>query len=257
MTEGSSTQEVTVDDLVDQYVQRTFAPSDAVLTDLLAEARKRDFPLIAIHPHEAKIVQVLLRSIGAKKVVDVGTCFGYGAIWMARALPPGGKLFTIDRNADFQALARTYIQRAGLANRIDLRLGEARDVFVELRKEAPVDAVFLDADWEEYPAYLEWALSVVRPGGLVIAHNAHAFGLVVLDPDAPDFGSAFKDLSEEAYESYEKRDEAGRAEFLRALRAIRHFNKLLATDPRLTSVLIPTTEGIAVALINHEGSSHG
>jgi predicted O-methyltransferase YrrM len=257
MTDGSSAAEATVDNLVDQYVQRTFAPSDEVLTGLLDDARRRDYPLIAIHPHEAKIVQVLLRAIRARKVVDVGTCFGYGAIWLARALPRGGKVFTIERNAEFQALARTYVEKAGLSDRVDFRLGEARDVFQDLRREAPVDAVFIDADWEEYPAYLEWALSVLRPGGLVIAHNAHAFGLVILDPDSPDFVREFKDLSEEVYASFERRDEAGRSEFLRALRAIRQFNRSLATDPRLTSVLVPTTEGIAVALVNFEDSSHG
>lgn len=253
----TNSNELTVDDLVDQYVQRTFAPSDAILTDLLAEAEKRDFPIIAIHPHEAKIVQVLLRSIGAKKVVEVGTCFGYGAIWLARALSKKGKLFTIEKNPDFQSLAKIYAAKAGLEDRIDFRLGEAQDVFSDLRKEAPFDAIFIDANWDEYPAYLEWALSVLRPGGLIISHNAHFFGFVVLDPDAPDFEAAFEALSEDAYQSYVRKDEAGRAEFVRALRAIRHFNRLLATNPRLTSVLISTTEGIAVAVVDSEDSSHG
>lgn len=256
MTDLESSHEVTVDDVLDRYIQRVFAPSDALLSELLAEAERAGFPIIAIYPHEAKIVQVLLRSIQARKVVEVGTCFGYGAIWLARALPSTGTLYTIEKNPEFQALARKYVERAGLSDRVEFRLGEAVQVFPELTGEA-IDAVFIDANWDEYPAYLEWALSVLRPGGLIISHNAHFFGFVVLDPNSDDFAGDLARLSDEAAASYEARDAAGKAEFLRALRAIRNFNQQLASDPRLTSVLIPTTEGLSVAVVNHQDASHG
>lgn len=241
---------VTVDYEVDQYVQQVFARPDQVLNELLSEAESRGIPLIAIHPHEAKLVQVLLSSVRAKRVVEIGTCFGYGAIWLARALPEDGKLYTLEKNAEFQSLAKEYAQKAGLSERIDFRLGMASDLFPELSREGPFDAVFIDANWDEYEAYLRWTLENLRPGGLVLSHNAHYFGFIVLDPDATTFEDDFRALSEEAYDSYKSRSPEGQDEFVRALRAIRHFNQLLADDPRLTSTLISTTEGLAVAVYN-------
>lgn len=244
------TEVLDVDLELDRYITDTFVEPDPLLEELAREAAKREIPAIQIHDHEAKTIQLLLRAIGARRGVEIGTCFGYSAIWWARSIPTTGCLVAIEKVPEYHDLARDYLDRAGLLDRVDLRLGEAEDVLVSLEDAEPFDFVFIDANWDEYPDYLEWALAHVRVGGLILSHNAHFFGFVVLDPDDPSFEDRFRALSEEAYEDYLARDSDGKEEFLRALRAVRGFNSLVASDKRLTSTLIPTTEGIAVSLVS-------
>ena len=114
---------------------------------------------------------MLLTAINARRVLEVGTLGGYSAICMARALPPGGRLLSIEIEEKHAAFARKYIERASLTDRIEIRVGRALDVLPSLDGER-FDAVFLDADKETLPTYFEWALRLVRPGGLIIGDNA-------------------------------------------------------------------------------------
>lgn len=202
------------------YVAELFAPEDEILVALGAEIRESDLPEIYISPEEGRLLQVLLRMIGAARVIELGTLGGYSAIWMARALPPQGRLITIEKDAERAEVARRYFERADLGDRIDLRVGLAGEVLETLSAEGPFDAVFIDADKAGYPDYLEWCLGNVRPGGLVIADNAFKGGDVLEQSDDP------------------------------GARGIREFNRRIATDSRLTSIVVPTRDGVAIALID-------
>jgi predicted O-methyltransferase YrrM len=164
---------------------------------------------------------VLLRAIAARRVLEVGTLGGYSAIWMARALPPGASLVTIEREARFATLAERYVERAGLASVVTIRRGRALDVLPSLDGEE-FDFAFLDGDRLPLPTYLDWALRLVRPGGMIAAHNALLGGRVV---------TAGTDVDDEE------------------LRAVREFNLRIASDPRLTSILVPAYDGLIVAVV--------
>lgn len=203
-----------------RYVEGLFAPEDAVLSDLRHAMGAVGLPEIYISAEEGRLLQVLLRAIGARRVVELGTLGGYSAVWMARALPESGRLITVERDPARAELARRHIGRAGLESRVEVRVGEALELLDGLAAEGPFDAVFIDADKENYPRYLDWCLNVVRSGGLVIGDNAFQEGEVV-------------------------DDSAQNAE----VRGIREFNRRLASDPRLTSIVVPTRDGVAIAVV--------
>ncbi len=205
----------------ERYVGDLFAPEDELLKELRREMEAAGLPKIYISAEEGRLLQVLLRTIGARQVVELGTLGGYSTIWLARALRDGGRLITVEREEDRAELARRFIRRAGLEDRVEVRVGEAQALLDSLAADGPFDAVFIDADKESYPRYLEWCLEVVRPGGLIIGDNAFQEGEVV-DETAQD------------------------AE----VRGIREFNRRLAVDPRLTSIVVPTRDGVAVAVVD-------
>src|SRR5207344_3254604 len=158
-------------DRAGEYIVGLFGAEDELLATLREEADRTGLPPIAISSDEGRLLQVLLTAIGARRVLEVGTLGGYSAICMARALPPGSRLLTIEiepKHADF---ARRYIERAGLTDRIEVKVGRALEVLPSLDGER-FDAMFLDADKEPLPTYLDWALRLVRPGGLIIGDNA-------------------------------------------------------------------------------------
>lgn len=202
------------------YIASLFAREDAVLMSLREQADRSGLPPIAISPDEGRLLQVLLRAIGAKRVLEVGTLGGYSAIWMARALPADGILLSIDIDADHAAFATRFIARAGLESVVTVRVGRALDVLPSLDGEQ-FDAIFLDADKEPLPTYLDWALRLVRPGGMIIADNV-LWGGKVLDASIDDD----------------------------ATRAVREFNRRFAEDPRITGIVVPTHDGVAVGIVN-------
>jgi caffeoyl-CoA O-methyltransferase len=156
----------------------------------------------------------LLRLAGATKVVEVGTLAGYSAIHMARALGPGGHLWSIEYEPRHAEIARGNIAAAGLADRVTVLVGAGRDVLPTLDAEAPVDAVFIDADKESYDHYGRWAVDHLRPGGLVIGDNAYVFGELLADTPRG--------------------------------RAMRGFHELVAAA--CDSVCIPTPDGLVVGM---------
>ena len=207
-------------DAADEYLCALFAREDETLLALREEADRTGLPPIAISPDAGRLLQVLLRAIGARRVLEVGTLGGYSAIWMARALPPDGRLVTVEADAGHAAFARRYLARAGVADRVEVREGRALDVLPALDGER-FDAVFLDADKEPLPTYFDWALRLLRPGGLVIADNA-LWGGRVLDPAENDAKT----------------------------QGVREFNRRLATDPRVTGIVVPTHDGVAIGVVH-------
>jgi caffeoyl-CoA O-methyltransferase len=206
-------------DRAGDYIASLFGAEDQLLADLREEADRTGLPPIAISADEGRLLQVLLTSIGARRVLEVGTLGGYSAICMARALPADGRLLTIEIDERHAAFARRYIARADLAGRVDVRIGRAIEVLPSLDGEV-FDAMFLDADKEPLPTYFEWALRLVRPGGLIIGDNALWGGRV--------------------YESSEEDERT---------RAVREFNRRMATDPRVLGIIVPTHDGVAVAVV--------
>ena len=204
-----------------RYVTELFASEDDVLTDLRREMVEVGLPPIHIDAAEGRLLQVLLGAIGARKVIELGTLGGYSAIWMARALPADGRLITLELESERAELARRFLRRAGLDDRVEVRVGAALQLLRELAGEGPYDAVFIDADKENYPVYLNWCSSNVRSGGLVIGDNAFKSG-AVLDSGTSDAG----------------------------VQGIQEFNRRLAKDPRFTSIVVPTRDGVAIALMN-------
>lgn len=210
----------TIEEQIHAYVRERFADQDPLLKELAAAAAKAGLPQISIQPEEGRLLQILLRAIGARRVLEIGTLGGSSAIQMARALPAGGRLITLEHSSKHAAFAREWIARAGLGELVEVRQGAALEVLPHLEREAPFDAVFIDADKENYPAYLDWALRYTRVGGLIIAHNAFYGGRVVEDAE-PD---------------------AGRA-------GIQAANQRFASDPRLLSTILFGGDGIAVGLV--------
>ena len=208
-------------DHLSEYIVTLFAPEDELLGALREEADRSGFPPASIAPDAGRFLQVLLRTIAARRVLEVGTLGGYSAIWMARALPAGASLVTIERNDRFAAFAERYVERAGLASVVTVRRGRALDVLPSLDGEE-FDFVFLDGDRVPLPTYLDWALRLVRPGGMIAAYNALLGGRVV---------TAGLNVEDEE------------------LRALREFNLRIANDPRLTSILVPAYDGLVVAVV--------
>jgi caffeoyl-CoA O-methyltransferase len=206
-------------DRAGDYIAGLFGAEDELLASLREEADRTGLPPISISADEGRLLQVLLTTINARRVLEVGTLGGYSAICMGRALPRDGRLLTIELNEAHATFARRYIERAKLEDRIEVRVGRALDVLPALDGER-FDAIFLDADKEPLPTYFEWALRLVRPGGLIIGDNALWAGRV-----------------------YDESDQDARTQ------GVREFNRRMATDPRVLGIIVPTHDGVAVAVV--------
>jgi caffeoyl-CoA O-methyltransferase len=208
-----------VSDRVDEYIASLFARDDDVLAALREAADREGLPPIAVSAVTGRLLQILLSALRAERVLEVGTLGGYSAIWMARALPRSGRLVTIEIEERHAEFARGYIARAGLADRVEVRVGRALDVLPSFDGEQ-FDAIFLDADKEPLPTYFEWALRLLRPGGLLIADNA-LWGGRVLDPTTEDEGT----------------------------RGVREFNRRMSSDARVLGTIVPVGDGVALAVV--------
>lgn len=168
-------------DAILTYVDALHAPHDAGLQGAFDANLRHAMPAIQLGQSEAKLVELLLRLSGAKKVVEVGTLAGYSAIRIARALPPSGKLWTIEFDARHAQVARAAIEEAGHTSKVEVVVGRGLDVLPSLERHGPFDAVFIDADKENYDGYGRWARHHLRPGGLLLGDNAYLFGELLDD----------------------------------------------------------------------------
>ena len=164
-----------------EYVNRTHARHDTALAG--AFAVPEGIPAIQVGPSEGKLIYLLLRLAGAKKIVEVGTLVGYSAIHMARALPADGHVYSIEYDPKHADVAKQNIAAAGLADRITVLVGAGVDVLPRLVEHGPFDAVFIDADKQNYDKYGRWAVENLRSGGLVLGDNAYLFGELLDDSD--------------------------------------------------------------------------
>ncbi len=202
---------------LDEYVTNLFAREDDALAWIKAETSRHDMPAINLKPFEGRLLQFLVYALGARKVVEIGTLAGYSAVWIARALSTGAKLYTLEKSSKHAEVARASFERAGVSERIELLEGAAQDSLRKLAAKGPFDLVFIDADKGGYVDYLAWAVDNLRPGGMVAAHNAFRQG-GVLTPENDDD------------------------------RTIRVFNTTLANDMRLESTILAIGDGMAVGI---------
>jgi predicted O-methyltransferase YrrM len=158
---------------VDEYVSGLLAPHDEALAAALVTSADAGLPEIQVSPPQGQLLQLLVRAIGARTVLEFGTLGGYSTIWLARGLPADGRLITLEAEPSYAEVARRNISAAGLGDLVDLRVGRALDRLPALAEEgiAPLDFTFIDADKANTPAYFEWALDRTRPGGLIVADN--------------------------------------------------------------------------------------
>lgn len=157
----------------DAYIGGLFAPEDAMLRGTRAEMQAAGLRPINVSPTGGRLLQVLALMIGAQRILEIGTLGGYSAIWLARALPPGGKLISLEIDERHAGVARRNLAAAGLAGMVEVRVGPALATLAAMQQqgETPFDLVFIDADKDGYVAYLENAVALVRDGGLILADN--------------------------------------------------------------------------------------
>ena len=220
-----STQTSNVWTDVDAYLTSLFS-DDAILQAAVARGRAEGLPEIAVSSMQGRLLNILARSIAARTILEVGTLAGYSAIWLGRALPPDGRMITLEVDAHHADVARANLDAAGLQN-VEVRLGPARLTMPQLIQESagPFDLTFIDADKVGYPDYLRWSLELSRPGSLIIADNVVRHG-EILDAGTVDASN----------------------------RAIREFNALLAAEPRVDATVVQVVgvkghDGLAFAVV--------
>lgn len=222
----------------ESFSQETFAAVDQYYADLLVKAgpaldaalQSSDaagLPSINVSPNAGKLLFLLARLMGARRILELGTLGGYSTIWMARALPADGRLITLEFDAKHAEVARANIARAGLAHLIEIRMGRALDTLPQLAADGsgPFDLIFIDADKASYPDYFTWALKLSRRGTLIIADNVVRKGAVA-DPNTTDAN----------------------------VMGVRRMNELIAAEPRVTATAMQTVgvkgyDGLAFALV--------
>jgi predicted O-methyltransferase YrrM len=213
---------------VDRYISDTVVPSDSALDAALEASTKAELPAIAVTANQGKLLHILARLVDARRVLEIGTLGGYSTIWLARALPKGGRVITLEVNPKHAEVARANVARAGLASTVEIRLGAALESLPKLLTEklGPFDLMFIDADKANIPEYFTWSLKLSRPGSLIIVDNVVRKGAVIdADSDDPD------------------------------VQGVRRLNEMLAKEKRVTATTIQTVgskgyDGFTIALVN-------
>ena len=213
---------------VDDYIAGQLLGPDAALEAALAHNAEAGLPAIDVSPVQGKLLHLLARGMGARRILEVGTLGGYSTIWLARALPEGGRLVTLELVPHHAETARTNLSRAGVEERVEIRVGPAAAQLEQMiaAGEAPFDFIFVDADKEGYPDYLRAAVRLSRPGTMIVFDNVvRAGGILDSDSDDPRIAGT-------------------RALF-----------EALAAEPRLSATAIQTVgvkkwDGFALALVS-------
>ncbi|MFJ7592451.1 O-methyltransferase [Streptomyces sp. NPDC097617] len=210
---------------VDAYFDDLLVEEDEVLVAAAAASEAAGLPCHQVAPNQGKLLHLLARIRGARRILEIGTLGGYSTIWPARALPADGRLVTLEVDERCAEVAAANIARAGLDAVVEIRRGRAVDLLPQLADEAPFDLVFIDADKPSNPAYLRWALELTRPGSLIIGDNVVRDGAVV-EADSPD----------------------------PRVQGVRRFTELISEHPRLTATALQTVggkgyDGLVLALV--------
>lgn len=173
---------------VDQYISNLVGYEDEALQAATNSLAAAGMPAISVSPNQGKLLQVLALLVNAKNILELGTLAGYSTIWMARALPPEGRLISLEADPKHAEVARKNIARAGLDSKVDIRIGKALDILPELQDEGagPFDMIFIDADKPPYAEYFQWALRLSRPGTLIVADNVIREGKVLHTPPSDE-----------------------------------------------------------------------
>ena len=209
---------------IDAYVEDLFAPPDEILEAALRDSRRAGLPGINVSPNEGRLLQLLTEIAGSRRILEIGTLGGYSAIHFARALPDDGALISLEIDEHHAGVARNNVERAGLSEKVEIRVGDAHELLAAIieDEEGPFDVVFIDADKESYPEYLDASLRLVRRGSLILGDNTIRGG-TVLDPKES------------------------------TAQATREFNERIARDPSLSSIALPLIreriDGLTIARV--------
>jgi len=212
---------------VDHYLDGLLVGSDTALDEALKASAEAQLPPINVSPLQGKLLHLLARLRGARAILEIGTLGGYSTIWMARALPPEGRLISLEIDPRHAEVALSNIARAGLAQRVEIRVGAALQSLEQLaaQRQGPFDLAFIDADKANIPAYFQWALKLSAVGSLIIVDNVVRGGAVI---------------------------EAGSSDS--AVQGVRRFNEMVAAEPRVSATAIQTVgvkgyDGFAMVLV--------
>jgi predicted O-methyltransferase YrrM len=211
---------------VDQYVEALLNPPDEALAENLRNAQAANLPTINVSPNEGKLLYLIAKIAGAKRVLEIGTLGGYSTTWLARALPADGKVITLELDQTHAEVARGNLARAGVAERAEVRVGRATETLRQMisRHEAPFDLIFIDADKASYVAYLDLALQLSHAGAVILADNLIRNGRVLAGQPADE-----------------------------AARGAKAFNDALAASHRLDSIILPiireNLDGLSISIV--------
>lgn len=206
-------------DSLSQYITHLFTNEDEALQRVWEDSPKKGLPTISVKPEEGRFLQFLVRACGATRALEIGTLGGYSGTWIARGLAPGGRLITLEKEPLHAEVARQHFTATGVADRVEIRVGDAHQALQSLAAEAPFHFIFIDAEKPGYPDYLEWALEHTTIGGVIAAHNAFRSGAVA----NPANTEALTEL-------------------------MRGFNRRVANEKRLISTIFPAGDGTVVSV---------
>ncbi|NIM93038.1 MAG: O-methyltransferase [Anaerolineales bacterium] len=202
------------------YITRTYAQGDPTLESIRHQIVARGLPGVSIRPEEGRFLQFLVAACGARLALEIGTLGGYSGVWITRGLGNAGRLISIERNPRHAEIAREHFDQAGVSDQVEVRVGEALQLLPQVAGEGPFDFLFIDAEKVDYPAYLDWTMENLRPGGIITAHNAFRRGRIVNQEESNP-----------------------------GLDAVRIFNQRLAENPRFIATIYPAGDGISVAVL--------
>ncbi|MGA2651003.1 MAG: O-methyltransferase [Terracidiphilus sp.] len=212
---------------VDAYFGELLTPPDEVLKAALAANKKAGLPSIDVTALQGKFLEFLVRISGARRILEIGTLGGYSTIWLARGLPENGRIISLELIPLHAEVARANLSRAGVLDRVEVRVGPAIESLQSLTQSgcAQFDMIFIDADKQGYPEYLQWALKLSRPGTVIVADNVVRDGKVA-DPECPDAN----------------------------VQGVRRFTDMLAAEKRVSTTVLQTVgtkgyDGFALALV--------
>jgi len=213
---------------VDAYLADTLLPRDDALTGALAASAAAGLPAIQVSPPQGRLLEMLARAIGARRILEIGTLGGYSTLWLARGVTSGGKLITIENDPKHADVARANFARAGRSSAIDLRVGAALELLPQLEREhaGPFNLIFVDADKVNLPDYFTWSVRLSRPGSLIVIDNVIREGEVV-NAESADA----------------------------AVQGVRRMNERIAKEPRVSATAIQTVggkgyDGLAFVLVD-------
>ena len=211
---------------IDRYIEQLCVPANAAFEQALRDAVAAGLPEINVSPNEGKLLYLLAKITGARRILEIGLLGGYSAMWLASALPADGRLVTLEVNEKFAGVARKNLDRAGLLPKVTIRVGDARHSLADMAHagETAFDLVFIDADKPSYEVYLDFALKLTHPGSVILADNVIRNGAVI-DENATDA----------------------------LVCGIQQFNRQLAGNSKLETILIPVmrenVDGLAIARV--------
>ncbi|MBK1781974.1 O-methyltransferase [Advenella sp. WQ 585] len=212
---------------VDDYFNQLFLKEDVIPEKVLEHCKSHHLPAINVAPNQGKLLQMLVRMNRAQRILEIGTLGAYSTVWMGLALPDNGRLVTLDFDENYIKVARESLNIAGLQDKVDIRQGVAADTLAQMVKdqETPFDFIFIDADKENNPVYLEYALKLSRPGTVIVADNVVRQAKIL--------------------------DDSGKADNIRGLRQC--FEDM-AANPQLTVTAFQTLgskgwDGLAIAIV--------